>query len=64
MHGVSRCVCDFVGASLYHSSLEGMCRDQIRGRWEISASHNRKIKPKRAINEMAEPTEDTAFHWV
>lgn len=64
MHGVSRWVWECVGVSLYHSSLEGIWRDQSKGRWEINASHRRKINPRRATNEMAEPTEEIAFHWV
>lgn len=62
MQGVSRWVWDFAGVSLYHSRLEGMWRDQIKGRWAINASQRRKINPKRAMKDIADPTEETAFH--
>lgn len=37
---------------------------EMIARWEVNASHKRKIKRRRAINEIMEPIDEITFHDV
>jgi hypothetical protein len=52
------------GRLLYHSFLVERLSVKITGRWEMRASHKRKMKNRRATNETTEPIEERAFQHI
>ena len=61
---VSDAPCKSKGRVYCHSKEEGRWGDLITPRWDLNASHNKKMNKIRPVNEIIEPIDDTTFHLV